>query len=268
MRCIVINLPQAKERRAAIHKEFAKLSLPYAIHPAISGTDLDADTIAEVVDHEGRHRAGLRAVDNASVACLLSHLSVFRHLVDGETTDGPDEMVAVFEDDAQLHADLPKVLSDLEQMADMFDVVKLQCRGDRPYVAVHRLEPPYSIGRIRYYDRGAFGYVITRQAAAHLLAQPPRARFEIDHLLPRFWETGLERVFYLDPPVVFHDNHMPSQIGPEKRLVKDAHQHRLRRNPVFAVRGLFAGIGGFIRRRTRFRELRKQDRHLNREGFE
>lgn len=188
MRCIVINLPLAWERREAVEHEFRKVGLDYELWPAVSGFDL-TDDIKGSVDHATRGRLGMRRLDDFSVACLLSRMAVLRELV-----NGTDDMVAVFDDDARLHPDLPNVLDALEGKADKFDVVKLQRRDTRPsYYPVYQLLRSHSLGRLKYHDRSADGYVITRDAAARLLELFPHPVHETDMIMPRFWENGLRR---------------------------------------------------------------------------
>ena len=151
MRCLVINLPLAWERREAIEHEFSKVGLTCELWPAVDGHRL-TDEDHRAIDHDGRRRLGLRPLDSSSVACLLSHLSVVRHLAESE-----DDMVASFEDDAKLHPDLPDVLDALDGKAEKFDIVKLQRNGSPPYYPVYQLLPSHSLGRVRYYDRGGTG---------------------------------------------------------------------------------------------------------------
>ena len=106
MRCIVINLPVAWERREAIDHAFHKVGLEYEIWPAVDGHCLTESDRA-VIDLLARARLGVRPMDDSPTACLLSHYAVLRHLVESE-----DEMLAVFEDDARLHPDV----------VDVFDV--------------------------------------------------------------------------------------------------------------------------------------------------
>lgn len=262
MRCVVINLPLAEERRAAIHEEFEKVGLDCELRPAISGFDL-SDDIKRSVNQAERDRLGLRRMDDASVACLLSHLDVFRHLV-----ESGDDMVAVFEDDARLHPDLPDVLGALDGKADKFDIIKLQRRHTHyPYHPVYRLTAAHSLGRVKYQDTGAYGYVITRRAAVHLLERYSRPVHEIDWIIPRFWENGLRNVLYVNPPVVFHDDILPSYIDIHRLRVHVEHSTRLRRNPLVIARRAMAGVHRSLKRWAAFRALKRQDRDIDPYGF-
>ena len=261
VRCLVINLPLAWERREAIEHEFSKVGLTYELWAAVDGHRL-TDEDHRSIDHDGRRRLGLRPLDNSSVACLLSHLSIVRHLAESE-----DDMVAIFEDDARLHPDLPDVLDALDGKSEKFDIVKLQRNGSPPYYPVYQLLPSHSLGRVRYYDRGGYGYVITRHAARHLLERFPTTYWEIDQLIPRFWDNGLMNVLYVNPPVVYHDDVLPSYIEAKRLQARLAHRRLVRRSPVAAARRLYAGAGRSVRRWFRFRELRRRDRDIDPYGF-
>jgi len=258
MRCIVINLASACERRQAIHKEFRKVDLPYELWPATSPSDL-TDEIKRSVDHQARDRLGLRRLDTASLGCLLSHLAIFRHLL-----ESGNDMVAVFEDDARLHPDLPTVLDALEGKSSKFDVIKLQRRYTYlPYVPVYQLLPSYSLGRVKYADIGNDGYVLTRHAAQHLLNRFPRPVHNADMILPRFWENGLRNVLYVDPPVVFHDEMLPSQISEYLSHERAVLRARMRRDPRVAVRRLLASVSRRYYSWRDFRQLRRLDKNID-----
>lgn len=257
MRCLVINLPQACERRKAIDREFRKVGLPYELWPAVDGHRL-ADDDHRLIDHVGRARTGLHVLDNPSVACLLSHLAAFRHLVMSE-----DDMLAVFEDDARLHPSLPDVLDALEAKAEKFDIVKLERRSATPYFSVHQLLRSHSLGRLKYYEHGSCGYVVTRHAAEHLLQHYPTTYWEIDLLIGQFWENGLENVLYVDPPVVLHNDETPSEIEQERWQARMENRRLRRRNVVAAARRLHFRAQHKVRQWLRFRELRRRDRSVD-----
>ena len=262
MKCFVINLPAACERRMAIDREFRKVALPYELWPAVDGRDLP-DAELRAIDRRERLRAGLAPLDTMAAACLLSHLSIFRQLV----ASGED-MVAIFEDDARLHPDLPDVLEALDGKADKFDVVKLN-RSYRllPYFPVYRFMRSHSLGRVRYQDHGAYGYVITKNAAAHLLEQFPRPVHEIDWIVPRFWENGLNQVLYVDPPVVFHDDILPSYIEQDRVESRAAYRRLMRRSPGIVAQRIRAALRRSVRRYYLFRRLRKIDRATDPASF-
>lgn len=261
MRCIVINLPLAWERRESIESEFRKTGLDYELWPAVSRFDLNEEHRA-LVDHQRRARLGMAELNDSTIGCLVSHLSLLRHFL-----ETGDDMIAVFEDDARLHPDIVDVLDALEGRADKFDVVKLQRNEPKPFYPTYQLLPGYSLGRVKYHDFGAYGYVITLRAATHLLASFPRTHWEIDELVSRFWDTGLKQVLYVNPPVVFHDDIFPSYIESGRRNARYAHRRLRRKNPLVMMRRTAAGVSRAWQRWKRFRELRKQDQGIDPYSF-
>ena len=219
MKCMVVSLAESHERRKHIRHEFDKVGLDFEFWPAVSRFELTEKHRA-LVDDERRRRLGMAEFDDGSIACLVSHLSLLRFFLELD-----DDMIVVFEDDVRLHPDIVAILDGLSGRAENFDVVKLQRRNDRKrFYPIYQLLPGYNLGRVKFHDYGGYGYVITRQAAAHLLSFK-RFHQEIDQLISRFWDTGLEQVLYVDPPVVFHDDTFPSYIesgggGPRQCAVR------------------------------------------------
>ncbi len=247
MKTFVINLERAKERRRRMEEQFASLGLEAAFHPAADIRDFTQETYS-MVDRETRRRLGLWPQADAEIACWMSHRRIMREVVE----NGP-ETVAVLEDDAGLSADFPEVLDALERRPFAFDVVKLNRRSTRAFIPCERLETGHGVGRVRYHDYGSEGYVITREAARHFIENTPRMMREIDQALSRFWENGLN-VFYVDPPVVSHDDQDDSQIERDRRLARKAHK---RAEGVVSVtwRRLASTLSHDMRRRPAFRRL-------------
>ena len=121
------------------------------------------------IDTRYRRRRGLAQISPGELACWLSHRAALRVLVASK-----DPMAAIFEDDGLPLPELPAVLQSLECRAGSFDVVVLGRRMPwRPLVDPITLVGERAMGRIRYNEWGAEGYVIARAAARFLL--PPDA---------------------------------------------------------------------------------------------
>lgn len=206
MKVFVINLARAEQRRRRMKQQFESLGLEATFHRALDAQELTREHYAQV-NRETRRRLGLWPQADGSIANWISQRQVMREIVG----NGP-ETVAIFEDDAVLSADLPGVLDALECRPFAFDVVKLNRRSlKKTFVPMSVLTTGHRVGRVRYSDHGNEGYVMTRDAARHFLENTPKMTWEIDQVLPRFWESGLN-VFYLDPPVVSLDERSESQI--------------------------------------------------------
>ena len=254
MPIVLISLERATERRRRMAAEFARVGLEYEIWPAKDARTL-TDEDRGFVDRARRDRLGLHPIPDGSLANTLSQRAAMWDLV----RNGP-KMMAVFEDDARFDAALPAVLTALEQRADMFDIVKLQRRNlRRPFFPTVPLATGHRLGRVRFSDFGSEGYVITRDAARLLLQRTPRMVREIDHVLSRFWESGLN-VLYVDPPVVREDGADDSQIRETRSMERLVHRRERRRRPAILARRLTAIIYHEIRRRIAFRRLLRSDR--------
>ncbi len=247
MKLFVINLAGACERRRRMEEQFASLGLEAAFHPAADIRDFTQETYAQV-DRETRRRLGLWPQADAEIACWMSHHQIMREIAE----NGP-ETAAILEDDAGLSPELPEVLDALERRPFAFDVVKLNRRSLRTFIPCERLETGHRVGRVRYHDYGSEGYVITRDAARHFLENTPKMMREIDQALSRFWESGLN-VFYIDPPVVSHDEQNDSQIERERKLARKKHK---RADGVMYVfwRQMVGALIREAQRRSAFRRL-------------
>ena len=194
MRIVLISLERATERRQRMAEEFARVGLEYEIWPAKDARTLTAEE-RQFVDRAARVRLGLYPIPDGSLANTLSQKAAMWDLV----RNGP-EIMAVVEDDARFDSDLPAVLGELDRRSGTFDIVKLQRRNlRRPFIPTVRLDTGHRLRPVRFADFGSEGYVITREAAQLLLERTPRMVREIDHVLSRFWENGLN-VLYLAPP--------------------------------------------------------------------
>ena len=254
MRIVLISLERATERRQRMAEEFARVGLDYEIRPAKDARTL-TDEDRAFVDRAARERLGLYPIPDGSLANTLSQRGAMWDLV----RNGP-EMMAVFEDDARFEPSLPFVLGELERRPTMFDIVKLQRRNPhRPFVPTIPLGTGHCLGRVRFADYGSDGYVITREAARLILERTPRMIREIDQVISRFWDTGLD-VLYAEPPVVREDALAESQIQETRNTEHSVHRRARWRHPAILVRRLLAGVHRDIRRRIAFRRLLRSDR--------
>ncbi len=250
MRLFVVNVESATERRRRMERQFESLNLMQhaTFHRALDARKLSEEDYAQV-DRESRRRLGLWPQADGSIANWISQRRIMREIVDGGI-----EIAAIFEDDAGLSPDLPLVLRALESRSFSFDLVKLNRRSlSRVFIPVEFLPTGHRAGRVRYHDYGNEGYVITRDAACHFLKNTPKMMWEIDQALPRFWESGLN-VYYIDPPVVFHDERNDSQIEVFRQNSRKK-QKDTDAAIVILVRRIISSLVRMIRRYLAFRRL-------------
>ena len=240
-------------------EQFSQLGLKFDFHEAVDGRKLTEDHYAKV-DRWTRQRMGLRPQADGSIGNWFSHRQVMQEIVE----NGP-EAAAIFEDDAELASQLPDVLAALERPSFFFDIVKLNRRSmNKAFIPYRQLTTGHHIGRIRYHDFGAEGYVITREAARRFLEITPRMMWTIDQAINNYWENGLN-VYYLDPPVVMHEG-QDSQIEEDRRRSREL--HRQTENSIITLwRRAPWSIRRYLSRRREFKRRIRQDKSISIRGF-
>ena len=244
MRLLVINLERERDRRAKMRERFAALGLDIEIFPAVDGRTLTAEQRAIVDNVEDRRRHLSVAMGDGSIGCLWSHLSVWRLCA-----DGPDDLLAVFEDDVALSPRLPEALAAIERLGPRFDFVRLHHVRQPLRVAPCADIGGFLLGRPRFHDVGTLGYVVSRAGARRTLALMTEWPLEVDIQLGRWWDHGLD-YFSIDPPVVSHDDGGYSSRshldGTESARLPGAH------GPIHWMRRRFARILDSYAKRRRF----------------
>lgn len=185
----VINLERAQDRRARIGAALDALGLDWEIFNAVDGRLLDDRALAKAYDADGA-RSAYREMSRGEVACALSHLGVYRKMLD----DGAAHAL-ILEDDALPRSDLPRVLDALAAAirADEPEVVllthvdKYTAWGSQPLGGPTRL-----VRRYHEWWR-AHGYLVTRAAAQRMLESLQPVRSAADQW-SRFEREGIVRV--------------------------------------------------------------------------
>ena len=213
----LINLDRRPDRLALMISEFANVGVKFNRVPAV-----DAKSPCE---HLGKWHSDPRvAVGQATLCCMLSHLSVFRRII---ADDIPLAMVA--EDDVELAPDLLRLLSAQDWIPAGIGLV--QCETTTGRRLHKRLLGPEVIatpapGRVlrRLHSRamGTACYLVTKQAA-HKLIECTKLALPADHLLfnsavsPVFHQVG---VAVLTPAIARQtygldqsDNRVPDSKG-------------------------------------------------------
>ncbi len=203
MKCVVINLPRAEDRRRAMRRQFNALGMEFEILDAIDWRDLNDEDWA-LVDRISRDREGRRPLSDGMIACYISHRKAL-----GSVAAGEDELVAVFEDDVTLAPEIGGALDALARLYASgweFDLVFLHRNDtDKPFAPLKRVDAGVRLGITKFSDWGTQSYVVSKKGASRFLKNCPRIVHQIDHTLHAYWENGMD-VFSLETPVVFHIN--------------------------------------------------------------
>lgn len=103
---LVISLPDSTERRETVAARLDALSLPFEFVDAVDGRNGLSEEHEAMVDRDGMNAVRPYPMSDAEFACSLSHLKVYRRIVD----DGIPHAL-VLEDDAVPQSGLPRYLA-------------------------------------------------------------------------------------------------------------------------------------------------------------
>ena len=119
MKCFVINLKRAVERKQYITNQLKQISQEFEI---VEGTDWK-DIETSLLSCTARHiklKSSYRPLTRGQVGCNLSHRKILKWLANSS-----EKMMAVLEDDLRLSKDFSMVLKYLENSPHGFDIVFL-----------------------------------------------------------------------------------------------------------------------------------------------
>ncbi|RWQ32768.1 MAG: glycosyltransferase family 25 protein [Mesorhizobium sp.] len=154
MRALYINLASSTDRRDWFDAQAVRLGLNIERFDAIASGSIE-ESVA--------FRFG---VSKSTVACFYSHRAVWNKIA-----NGPDEYVAIFEDDAHLSADLSAFLDDPSWIPADADIVHIEKLGKR-FWGIDAGQKAFGRNLYRAISNfcGAAGYIISRDCAAKLYA--------------------------------------------------------------------------------------------------
>lgn len=168
---LVVNLPQAKLRRALMEGQLSQDGmLPYHILDAVDGRILSPEERDALYDDAAAQVFTQRSLLPGEIGCSLSHFKAYRHIVDHDLVAG-----VIVEDDAVLGVEAievvrklqPRLREDMPRLILLEHVGHYSNWGNKRISRLHRLCKPKK-------TRGSHGYVINRAGAAALLAAMPR----------------------------------------------------------------------------------------------
>lgn len=206
--CFVITLAHSEERRDLIAARLGELQIPFEFYPGVDGRKVDLLSHPNYSKWKRRMFFG-RDLSKGEFGCVLAHQSIYQHIVDNHIGTA-----LILEDDAILCDELPAVVSALTQNPEAWDLVRFLGR-EKNYRAsrrIARLPGTQSyLARPHGVPGGAYGYVISNQAAKRLLSMMEKNWLAIDTLHGVSWLTKLNTVSVIPSPVLPNDQ-VPSCI--------------------------------------------------------
>jgi glycosyl transferase family 25 len=204
MKNYVISLSTALQRRAHIEREFAARGVEFEFFDAVTPATIDATARALGLD---ARRTELRPPE---LACLLSHVSVWKKAVDEQLGH-----VTVFEDDVHLGQHAAEFLANPAWIPPQCRIVKLEAFYRRIVVRTDQAPTMLAHGRrLLLLDEahlGGGGYLLSQDAASDLtgFAAQCNPLTPVDHIVfvhyPR--ATG-HRIHQMSPALCIQDMHL------------------------------------------------------------
>ena len=204
MQTYVINLARSPDRRAYIVAQLGRTKVNYVIVNAVDGRDLDLSDI-RVVDPVFAAKCVAQSHPGV-VGCALSHLEVYRRILD----DGL-EIGCILEDDVVLPTDLGVLTEALTRHMSGAEVILLNFQSPEPCrITKEGAEQlPSSRLLVNFADEGQAastgGYLITREACARMVKTMSPARAVADDWALFCREGAIDRLRCVVPMPVIQD---------------------------------------------------------------
>ncbi|MHA3913373.1 glycosyltransferase family 25 protein [Halovulum sp. GXIMD14793] len=190
----VINLDRRTDRLAAVSDMLDEMGVSWTRVSAVDASQMSDEDLAEQIPAADP----IVFVSNAAKGCFLSHISIWKRLVDS------DQLAAVVvEDDVWLDPALAAIVARADWIPDWLGVLQMErfsTRKSKKLFSRRSWGVPECPNRVhRLYSRsgGTGTYLITRAAAQRALDIAEDSNFPVDHFLFNAsisdfaWRTGL-----------------------------------------------------------------------------
>ena len=199
MKCFVINLKRAVERKQYISNQLNQISQKFEIIEGMDWKDINTSLFSKT-SRNIKIKNSFRSLTPGQMGCNLSHRKILNWVAEGS-----EKMVAVIEDDVRLSKDFCEILDVLENTPQRFDIVFLGSRFKGKQLAnLIPLNKQFYFALSKSREKGAWGYVITKEAAQKFLRIVPDITGPIDDALHAYYLHDL-KTYTLNPQIVFHE---------------------------------------------------------------
>ena len=220
----VIALKNSTDRRQHMTDRLTALGLKFTFIDAVVGKEIPDPEKARLISKK-RQDFLTTPLSDGALGCLMSHRIIWQKMQDEKI-----ETALVLEDDAIISPDILDILPRLKKLEGRFDLINLHDRKDKLLVDIAQISDQYRLSTTRYNAIGTVSYVISRNAAQTLLEESFPVIFEVDVLINRWWDHGLQTLVV--KPVVVREDDAPSTIGYGQGKVKwpkDSISHGIKR---------------------------------------
>jgi glycosyl transferase family 25 len=192
----IISLADEIPRRAACTMTMEKWGLSFEFFDAVEGAHLSVADTAGFYDPNKNLKLFKRPLSAPEIACYMSHYALWKRVAESESP-----CAVVLEDDFDGEDALPTLLRDLARLDLSNRLVKLHSEKHVSGTPLADLAGGYQLidpGSVPGY---ALGYVISREAAANLVAKALPFGRPVDMDLKHWWEFDIS-ILVVRPPVL------------------------------------------------------------------
>lgn len=206
MSVFVISLDSAIERRQHIDAEFKKYLVDFRFYDAI--TPVTSDDAAKSVGIDLTRRGSLT---KGEVACLLSHIMLWKKIVDLDL-----DYMAIFEDDVYLGENIQCFFNDFSWIPKDVHIIKLEAFDKKVDLSffLKLSKNGRSLYHLKGMHLGGAGYILSKAAAEHylqLIADLPEL-VPVDHILfGRNVKNGKYKAYQITPAICAQDFYLNDQ---------------------------------------------------------
>lgn len=183
--CQVVNLDRNPERLSSISAQLHAIGIGFTRFSAVNGASL-SNIPPEVLNRAAYRKQHGKEVAPGEIGCFLSHLGLMQAFLKTHHSH-----CLVLEDDALLPPDLKKIIEDLIQIQDGWDLVMLcGAHSAQPVVTASLRSGRDLVG---YFGKqtSTVAYILNRKAAQAYTENLLPMSLPIDHALGRVWEFGI-----------------------------------------------------------------------------
>ena len=211
---LIISLARATERRTHIIQELKKVGITnYTLIDAVDGQTLHENEINQyqIINKEPTTRIKHTPTE---IACGLSHMRCYKLLLQSKAP-----AALILEDDAKLHADLPKIIQHINRFPKNWTITQAAHVFSTPktnYWTRKHLIGKYTIGVNTLPSYGSKGYFISKDKAQQFVNDLPKLRLPADWFFfdtIRPWLTLYNCYQILPPPIRSSDLHQNSTLN-------------------------------------------------------
>ncbi len=181
---LVINLERSEKRMAEINSRLLKVKLPYTRISAVDGSKLSQTDIDSNYSQTLNSKTYRRPLSLGEIGCYMSHKKCWQYVVDNNLSN-----CLILEDDAELDARLPDLITLIQSYDQPWDVIKL-CDPPKHKKIVDSLtlNDDFKLCQYKKIPSRATGYLLSYEGAVKLLNARDRFGRPVDDDMQFYWE--------------------------------------------------------------------------------